>query len=133
MPFEHHWEMAGVLIVYRGDLVLEEVLASHSRVACDPRFDDLRFVVVDLRFVERVLLAANDLVEINAFLTGPRLTNPGICIAVITENPAALSAVVLDANLPDRNHDVRIFPSMEAARRMVAQWRSTDGLTGGLL
>ena len=131
MPFEHHWDTSGVFIVYRGDLVLEEVLASHSRVACDPRFDDLRFVVVDLRFVERVLLAVNDLVEINAFLTGPKLCNPGIYIVVVTESAPALSAVALYANLPDRNYDVRICPTMESARKMVAQWRSADGLTGG--
>ena len=120
MPFNHCWEPTGIVTTYRGDLVLEEVLESHQRMAADPRFDDLRFMIVDTLPVERVALIESDVVQINAFLTGPALTNPNIFAVVIALHPAVLRFVAVYAQLPDRRYDMRVCSSMVSARQLLA-------------
>lgn len=129
MPFNHCWEPTGIVTTYRGDLVLEEVLESHQRMAADPRFDDLRFMIVDTLPVERVALIASDAVQINAFLTGPALTNPYIFIAL---HPAVLRFVAVYAQLPDRRYDLRVCSSMVSARQLLAHRdsRAIQGMRG---
>lgn len=120
MPFDHCWEPSGITITYRGDLVLEEVLESHERMGADPRFDDLKFMIGDTLRVERVALIESDVVQINAFLTGPSLTNPNILVVVIAVHPDVLRSVALYAQLPDRRYDMRVCSSMVSARQLLA-------------
>ncbi|HOX69728.1 MAG TPA: hypothetical protein PKV56_17910 [Burkholderiaceae bacterium] len=120
MSFVHCWEPSGITTTDRGDLVLEEVLESHQRMAADPRFDDLKFMIVDTLPVERVALIESDVVQINAFLTGPALTNPNIFAVVIALHPAVLRFVAVYAQLPDRRYDMRVCSSMVSARQLLA-------------
>ena len=120
MSFVHCWEPSEITTTDRGDLVLEEVLESHQRMAADPRFDDLKFMIVDTLPVERVALIESDVVQINAFLTGPALTNPNIFAVVIALHPAVLRFVAVYAQLPDRRYDMRVCSSMVSARQLLA-------------
>jgi len=89
-------------------------------MAADPRFDNLRFMIVDTLPVEGVTLIESDVVQINAFLTGPALTNPNILAVVIALHPAVLRFVAVYAQLPDRRYDVRVCSSMVSARQLLA-------------
>lgn len=132
MPFNHCWEPTGIVTNYRDDLVLEEVLESHRIMASDPRFDDLKFMIVDTLPVERVALIESDAVQINAFLTGPALTNPNIFVVFIALHPAVLRFVAVYAQLPDRRYDVRVCSSMVSARQLLAHRdsRAIQGMRG---
>lgn len=120
VPYDHHWEPRGIVITYRGDLVLDMVLASHAAVAADSRFDALRFAIVDTVLVDKVALVESDIAQINAFLVGPSITNPDILVLVVARHPEVSRFLDRYAQFPDRAYDLQTCSSMESARQVIA-------------
>jgi len=116
VPFDHRWESRGIVITHRGELGLDMVLASHAAIAADPRFDALRFAIVDTVLVDKVALIESDIAQINAFLVGPSITNPDILILVVARHPEVLRLLDRYAQFPDRAYDLQTRSSMEAVR-----------------
>lgn len=101
--------------------MLDAVLASHAAIAADPRFDALRFAIVDTMLVDEVALVESDVEQINAFLVGPSITNPDILVVVVALHPEVLRFLALYAQFPDRAYDLQACSSMASARQVIAE------------
>ena len=119
MPFEHCWESRGVVITYSGTLMAEDVLECHRQIAGDPRFDDLRYAIVDTLPVQSVSFSRPEVEEIDAFLRGPAWTNPNIQVVIVATVPAVLRVLSYYDVIADRSYKALVCPSAELARQMV--------------
>lgn len=124
MPYEHHCEPQGVLISYSGTLRPSEVLESDRVIAADPRFDLLRYSIVDLRAVQAMPITREDVAHFDAFLKGPACTNPNILISFVATHPDVLRVLAYYDEIADSSNQVRVCSTMAEARVNAATWRS---------
>ncbi len=123
MPYELGWELRGVLATYSGDLSANDVLDCHRCIASDPRFDDLRFAIVDTSLVQSLALTRADIEQIDAFLQGPAWTNPNVKVVFVAKHPDILAALSTYDGMPDRAYKQVVCESVETARALIASGR----------
>lgn len=115
MPFDLEWEMRGLVIRYSGSLMPSDVVACHERVAAAPRFDDLRFAIVDARSVQALTATGAEIEPIEAFLRGPAMTNAAISVVFVATEPSVLAALGTYNAICDR--DTGSLSAIRSARR----------------
>jgi len=131
MPHQTSWETQGVVKRFRGVLSAEEFVKSAQEVAADPRFNDLLFIIDDLRDVEVHNVAEQETMEdLVGVHLGSAFTNPNIRIAFVTTNQH-LGAIAnrLKAMLFAQLHEMKTFATMEQARAWLASAPARTGAT----
>ncbi|ADE55575.1 hypothetical protein [Coraliomargarita akajimensis] len=83
MPFTTEWIEHGVIWRYSGILTGEELIQSNLDIYGDPRFDDLRFQIVDLREITELDVNDRCMKRIAHLDMAAARTNPRIRVAVI--------------------------------------------------
>lgn len=116
MPFDLAWEARGLVIRYSGNLMATDVLACHERIAADPRFDDLRFAIVDASSVQAPTATRAEIEVIEAFLRGPAMTNTAISVVVVAAEPSVLAALSTYNAITDRAYRITVCDSLSQAR-----------------
>jgi hypothetical protein len=116
VPFDLAWEACGLVIRYSGNLMASDVLACHERIAADPRFDDLRFAIVDARSVQALTATSAEIELIEAFLQGPAMTNPAISAVFVATEPSVLAALGTYNAISDRAYRITVCDSLTEAR-----------------
>jgi hypothetical protein len=123
MSFETIWLKNCVIWNYSGKLSSNEVLASNNEVYSDPRFDTLKFEIVNLIPVTEMDLKPKDIKIVAALDRVASLSNPGIKVAFIVENDELLELVNLyRLNLKDCSWQTEIFSAIQDA----ADWLMLD-------
>lgn len=123
VPYELGWEIRGVVATYSGDLSANDVLDCHRCIASDPRFDDLRFAIVDTSLVQSLALTRADIEQIDAFLQGPACTNPNVKVVFVAKHPDVLAVLSSYDAMPGRAYKQVVCESAEAARALIASRR----------
>ncbi len=115
-PYEIAWSPRGVVVTYSGEPLADEV---RSVIAADPKFDELRFAIVDTLRVRSIALPFADVELIEAFLHGPACTNPNVTIVFVANHPDVLAALSAYDAIPDRAFKQVVCGSVEDARASI--------------
>lgn len=84
MPYEIDWKSDTLVWTYTGRLTGDELLRSNMDIYGDPRFDDLRYQIVDLRAVEHFEVDDIYMRRIAHLDRAAAYSNPRIRVAVVT-------------------------------------------------
>ena len=120
MPYTITWMTKGVIWAFHGTITGQDGIKANQDIYGDPRFDDLRYGIVDLSKAKQFNLSAED-VEIAAALDeAATLSNPRLVVAIVTVEKEALKfAELYKSAMTKTNWKVEIFPSMEDAEDWV--------------
>ncbi|MEW5774595.1 MAG: hypothetical protein AB1916_13835 [Thermodesulfobacteriota bacterium] len=120
MPYKTTWRPGGVIWTFSGVFTGEDAIQANLDIYGDPRFDDLRYQIVDISQVERFNLP-NEAVETAAAMDeAATLSNPRLIVAVVAPTGEALKAAEsYKSAMSESRWKVRIFCSMEDAREWV--------------
>lgn len=125
MPYEIVWEPKGAVKRFFGRVSDAEVLQSGLEIECDPRFDNLNFVINDFLACDSFSVSEGTVDEVSAIDNAAALSNPRIRIAVIATLPEIVAAAEQYAASPLNVYMTRIFAGPADAR----QWLDDSGST----
>ena len=95
MSYQTIWTDRGVEWIYHGTVTGKEIIQSNEEIYGDPRFDDLRYQLVDLTQVERFEVSDKEMRQMAYLDAAAARTNPRIRLAVIATGESGRS--VFDA------------------------------------
>lgn len=86
MPYTTNWTQKTITWTYIGTLTGEELIQSNMDVYGDPRFDDIRNQIVDLRGITENLVNEHHMNAVAHLDMAAARSNSRIKIAVVTDN-----------------------------------------------
>lgn len=121
MPYEIIWEATGVYRRYFGHSDAAELARSVLEVECDPRFDQIRYVVNDMLTSDGIEISNEAVSEISAVDGAAEISNPRICIAIVADRPEirAIGEAYIAAGF--NSYPTRLFFNLQEARAWLAQ------------
>jgi hypothetical protein len=124
MPYSINWEPDGIIWTFQRILTNRDVIEANLAIYGDPRFDDLRYQIVDLSGVERFDVSNEALQEAAAMDEAAALNNPNLVVAVVATGEEAMDvAETYEAAMGSSRWKVRIFRSMKEAEQWVRSSR----------
>ena len=127
MSYTTAWEEWGVVWTFCGKVTGDEILQANREIYGDPRFDRLKYQIVDLTGVESFNVTEEDMAVIAANDRAAARSRPHVRIAVAAEDEIIkdLSAFY-DAAMVGVPWHQQIFDSMREAREWVTAPRDGD-------
>ena len=121
MSCEFDWTGALVLKTFSGFVSGNDFVGSAETVSADPRFDDLRFIVNDLRHIAGHSIDAATYLRVAAARVGAARSNPNFRVVFVADALLAdeLRAAVAPA-LMSRNFDPWFCSTLGEARSWMA-------------
>ena len=120
MPYKISWENEGVIWTFYGVLAGEEVIQANLDIYGDPRFDNLRYQLVDISAVEQFKISDEALETAAAMDEAATLSRPRLVVAVIAAKGEALRVAELyKSAMKTSSWKVEIFCSMQEAKEWV--------------
>lgn len=116
MGYQLHWEPVGLVRRYFGQVTDEEFTAAVIRTGADARFDDLRYMILDMREGDVGAVTTECLEHASALERGAAYSNPAIRLAIVVAEDAALQLALAYASSPENIYPTRIFPDLAEAR-----------------
>jgi hypothetical protein len=120
MPVEMTWELRGVRSRFSGPVTAADLLHHVQEVCRHPGFSQLRYSILDFRDATDDVNDA-DLREVRAQLIGSQPMNPGILVAAITTDRAAIDHLTRFIGLGVLNRQIQVFSTPEAAMDWIAE------------
>ena len=115
MSHQLKWESKGVYWKYSGHVSGEEVIDASTIIYGDPRFDNLRYKLVDFLDVELFEMTETDMLKIAAQHNVAIISNPRIKNALIyNSHTKSLTEKFCDF-FKDSSWDVRAFQNLNEA------------------
>jgi hypothetical protein len=122
MSIEHHWEGQGIYIRYGGSITGAQLLRAALDQSGDPRFDDMRYVIIDLFNAQHSTVNADDMKEMAAYIRAMGKSNANVRLAVVMfpDSKERQALAYLYKQLVERSSwDTRVFHTLEEAREWV--------------
>lgn len=120
MPYKTIWEEKGVQWVYTGILSGDELLQSNMEIYGDPRFDKLRYQIVNFLGVTEFQVSTDTMEEITVMDMGASNTNPMLKVAVVATDTQANRLVELyETTTGGAPWETEIFATEKAARAWI--------------
>ena len=117
MSYAITWSTEGVIWTFSGVLTGEDAIQANLDIYGDPRFDDLRYQIVDISGVERFELSSEALETAAAMDEAAALNNSHIVVAVVAPGQMALlAAQTYKSAMRTASWKTEIFGSLEEAR-----------------
>ncbi|MFP4157421.1 MAG: hypothetical protein ACLFU4_07365 [Opitutales bacterium] len=116
MGYKINWKERGVEWLYHGTVTGAELIQSNEDIYGDPRFDDLRYQLVDLTQVERFEVSESDIRKLAFFDAAAARSNPRIRLGIIAGN--ASGRAISDAyrgSIQNPPWEHQVFETREAA------------------
>lgn len=124
MPYEIHWEDRGQYRRFFGHTNDQELKESVHRTSSSPRFDELRYIILDLLDIEQYRISNPAFIEETAaFDSACSLSNPRIRIALVTTDPGIMTLARAYVAHPLAPYPLRICATLDSAR----DWTSGPG------
>lgn len=118
MPYTLEWEPRGVYWEYSGDVSGAEIIEASTAIYGDPRFDDLKYKLVNFLNISNLDVRKMDVEIIASQHKAASLSNPHIKTAIVISEPAPLLGVFI-AQLSKSPWEVKAFESLAEARAWV--------------
>ena len=114
MPHELNWEGRILSLRFYDDVRVDEVWAVISDIQGHPKFDDIKFSIIDFSDTTRLLLPEEDIEEFAATTRGAVITNPSAMGLLVTKNLDIKKILELFSKLSPRK--TKFFDNLEEAR-----------------
>lgn len=125
MPYKITWETKGVIWAFHGTITGQDGIKATQAIYGDPRFDCLRYGIIDLSRAKQFNLSAEEVETAAALDEAATLINPRLVLAIVTDEEEALTfAELYKSAMSETTWKVEIFPSMEDAEDWIS--RSCD-------
>ncbi len=116
MPYQIIWSERGVEWIYSGVLTGEEIIQSNEAIYGDPRFDDLRYQIVDFTNVVKFEVSEQDMKRMAYYDRVAVRSNPRIRLAVIAPEAVGRSiAETYNQHNKESGWEQRIFETRAEA------------------
>ena len=123
MAIDKFWEENGIYVRYSGCIEGKDVLSDVLEGSGDPRFDDLRYIIIDLSEALESTVSMEDIEILNAYNKAMAISNPHIKNAVVSfkgdESREAL-ATLYALNAEALPWAVKVFYALDDARQWVS-------------
>jgi hypothetical protein len=124
MPYCISWKPDGIIWTFHHILTNDDVIQANLDIYGDPRFDDLRYQIVDISGVRQFHVTNDIFDEAAAMDEAAALSNPNLVVAVVATGEEAVTvAETYEAAMSSSRWEVRIFNSMEKAVQWVRSSR----------
>jgi hypothetical protein len=118
MGYKINWTERGVEWLYYGTVTGAELIESNEEIYGDPRFDDLRYQLVDLTEVERFDVSDTDIRKLAFFDAAAARSNPRIRLGIIASDTSGRAiSDAYRASIQDATWEHRFFEEREAAEQ----------------
>ena len=118
MPFEILWEPKGAYKKVHGVVTAQEFMRSITELQSDLRFDRLKYTINDFSGAAALRITESDIHDYAAMGIGAAHSNPGIKIAIVSDDPEIVAMVRLYARLSP--YQTEFFGDMDGARAWIA-------------
>jgi len=116
MSYKITWEPKGVIWTFHDTLTGQEAIEASMSIYGDPRFDDLRYGIIDISKVEQFKIADEALETAAAMDEAATLTNPRLVVAVVAAGKDAVAVgEVYKSAMSETSWKVEIFDTMNEA------------------
>lgn len=120
MAYRIIWQPRGVIWTFYDALTSEDAIQANLDIYGDPRFDDLRYQIVDISGVKEFKATSDAMEETAAMDEAASLHNPHQIVAVVVnEGDASEMAEMYKSAMKDSPWKVAIFSSMEDAEQWI--------------
>ena len=120
MPHSISWEENGSRTVFRGHVTGEEIARSSVEIRGNPRFDSMRYQIVDFSNIEGIEITLDEVREIAALDAAAAATNPRMKVAIISDSETVdTGAAAYKADNAESPWETEIFRTLDEARRWV--------------
>jgi hypothetical protein len=120
MPYQSIWEERGIHWKYTGLLTGDEILQSNMDIYGDPRFDRLRYQIVDMLGVETFDVSTESMEEVALMDVGASTTNPRVVVAVVaTDAQGKRLNELYETVAGGASWETELFLSLEEARAWI--------------
>ncbi len=116
MGCEIYWEPKGIFRRYFGHVTGPEMTEPVIAMQADPRFDGVRYVILDLLDVETFSVTQADLELIGALDTAAVHSNPRLRLAIVATNPEIVGMVAQYEDVADGAFPTAVFSTVAEAR-----------------
>lgn len=115
MAFEIVWQAREVHAIFSGDVTAEDLLHATILIQKDPRFDNLRFLIIDHLSVSSFSFDPFVLEEVKAHRLGAFMSNPRVRVAFVASDERLRERILLE-NGDTMPYPSRVFGDLESAR-----------------
>ena len=115
------WLPEGVYWKYYGDVTGKEIISASKKIYGDPRFDQLKFKLVDFRDAESVQIDKNEVAEIAFQHKAAALSKHNIKNAIVVNNSDNKMATLFASFFNDTSWEVKIFQDMNEAQNWIGK------------
>lgn len=120
MSYKITWKTKGVIWTFHGTITGQDAIKANQAIYGDPRFDNLRYGIVDLSLAEQFELAGEDVEIVAALDEAATLSNPRLVVAIVATNLESLKfSELYKSAMSKTSWKVEIFPSREDAKDWV--------------
>lgn len=120
MPHKMQWEKEGVYWQYSGDVTGQEIVNSSAKIYGDPRFDDLKYKLVNFLDASAVTMSDEEIAKIAYQHKAAEISNPRIKNAIVMTVARDL-ADKFAAFFADSCWEVRVFEDMKSANQWLGR------------
>jgi len=115
MTYQLEWTKCGVHKLYSGRVIFQDIYNSEREIADNSRFDDLRYILIDLLDIQEITMSLPEKNVLIAQRIGASKTNPLIKYAYVSINPIFQNAVLDDIRKGKARYAQRMFPTVSEA------------------
>ena len=122
MTINIKWEGKGIYWKASGIVTAEDIFETDKEINADPRYDDVRYQVIDLLDVTDMNVKVHEVTQIASFDKASQLSNPRIKIAIISTDETTQSlASLYSAESLNSPWETRIFNTLKDALEWVQE------------
>ena len=120
MTINIKWEGKGIYWKVSGIVTAEDIFEIDKEINADPRYDDVRYQVIDLLDVTELNVKVHEVTQIASFDKASQLSNPRIKIAFVSTDETTQSlASLYSAESLNSPWETQIFDTFEDALEWV--------------
>lgn len=121
MPHKLIWEPKGVYWKYYGQVSGKEVIGASTEIYGDPRFDDLKYKLVDFTDVEIFNMNNDEMLQIACQHKAANLSNPNIKNALISNEKTKDLSEKFSAFFKGSTWEVQVFQDINEANEWLGR------------
>jgi hypothetical protein len=120
MSYEVIWEEKGIHWKYKGVMSNNDLLQSNQSIYGDPRFDKMRYQIVDMLDVESFEVDLETMEEVTVMDMAASKTNPLVIVAVVATRLQAKRFIeIYETTAGGAPWNTELFESVEEARAWI--------------
>ncbi|MEA5097256.1 MAG: hypothetical protein VB032_01795 [Burkholderiaceae bacterium] len=116
MPYQTIWEEHGAYVRLYGHIAEQEIVKLRRECQDDHRFQEIRYLLLDLRESEDVVVSLAHLQAMATADSLAKMLNETLNIVVVTHHPQIGGLVDRYASLGMDTYQIRVFAEIDEAR-----------------